>query len=210
MKFALMQQQKSPAIVKKVVKNKNKQQDSSFTRDLGLLILRLATGGLLSGHGSQKVFGWFNGPGLKGTAAWLESMGMQPGTPWAAAASASEFGGGLLTTLGLFYPLGPLATMGAMSMATGKVHWGKPIWVTQGGAELPITNMAAALSLALTGPGRFSLDHLFGIRLPRALVIAVALSEAVMVAIGILSRPKPQPAPAENASPKESVVAGTL
>lgn len=209
MKFALMQQQKSPAILKKVAIN-NKSQDSSLTRDLGLLVLRLATGGLLSGHGSQKIFGWFNGPGLKGTAAWLESMGMQPGAPWAAAASASEFGGGLLTTLGLLYPLGPIATMGAMSIATGKVHWGKPIWVTQGGAELPVTNIAAALTLALTGPGRFSLDRLFGIRLPRALVITVAAIEAVMVAIGIMSRPKPQPSPAETVSEQESAVAGTL
>lgn len=209
MKFALMQQQKSPAILKKVA-IKSRRQDSSLTRDLGLLVLRLATGGLLSGHGSQKIFGWFNGPGLKGTAAWLESMGMQPGAPWAAAASASEFGGGLLTTLGLLYPLGPIATMGAMSMATGKVHWGKPIWVTQGGAELPVTNIAAALTLALAGPGRFSLDRLFGIRLPRALVITVAAIEAVMVAIGIMSRPKPQPSPAETVSEQESAVAGTL
>ena len=205
MKFALMQKQKSPAILKKVTIN-NKRQDSSLTQDLGLLVLRLATGGLLSGHGSQKVFGWFNGPGLKGTAAWLESMGMQPGAPWAAAASASEFGGGVLTTLGLLYPLGPIATIGAMSMATGKVHWGKPIWVTQGGAELPVTNMAAALTLALAGPGRFSLDRLFGIRLPRALVIAVVAVEAVMVAIGIMRRPKPQPTPAETVSEQESTV----
>lgn len=209
MKFALLEKQKSPAILKKVAINK-KRQESSLNRDLGLLVLRLATGGLLSGHGSQKVFGWFKGPGLKGTAAWLESMGMQPGTPWAAAASAAEFGGGILTTLGFLYPIGPLATMGAMSMATGKVHWGKPIWVTQGGAELPVTNMAAALTLALAGPGRFSLDRLLGIRLPRALVISVAIVEAVMVAIGIMSRPKPQPTSQEITSDEIDMVAGTL
>ncbi len=52
-------------------------------RDLGLLILRLTVGGLLSGHGSQKSFGWFGGFGLQGTAGWLESLGMKPGTPWA-------------------------------------------------------------------------------------------------------------------------------
>ncbi|HKV60052.1 MAG TPA: DoxX family protein [Ktedonobacteraceae bacterium] len=209
MKFALLEKQKSPAIFKKVAITK-KQQESSLTRDFGLLVLRLATGGLLSGHGSQKIFGWFNGPGLKGTAAWLESMGMQPGTPWAAAASASEFGGGMLTTLGFLSPLGPIATMGSMVMAAGKVHWGKPIWVTQGGAELPVTNMATALALTIMGPGRFSLDRLFGIRLPRALVISLAAAEAIMVTIGILSRPKPQPA-LDTAMPvEEDVVAGTL
>src|SRR5437764_15494626 len=113
--------------------------------DLGLLVLRLADGGLLAGHGSQKLFGWFEGPGLKGTAGWLESLGLTPGTPWATAASVSEFGGGVLTTLGFLHPLGPLGTMGAMIMATVKAHWGKPIWVSKGGAELHVINMATAL-----------------------------------------------------------------
>ncbi len=165
--------------------------------DLGLLILRLAAGGLVAGHGSQKLFGWFSGPGLKGVAGWLESMGLKPGTLWATAASASEFGGGVLTTLGFLHPLGPFGTMGTMIMATAKAHWGKPIWVTQGGAELPVTNMAIALALTLTGPGRFSLDHVLGIRLPRALVIAIALVEAATLAIGIASRPTPPTPPTE-------------
>ncbi|TMD43848.1 MAG: DoxX family protein, partial [Chloroflexi bacterium] len=38
-----------------------KQNESGVTRDLGLLVLRLAVGGLLAGHGSQKLFGWFEG-----------------------------------------------------------------------------------------------------------------------------------------------------
>jgi putative oxidoreductase len=46
------------------------------------------------------------------------------------------------------------------------VHWGKPIWNTAGGAELPLTNMAAAAALAIAGPGRYSIDRMLGIRLP--------------------------------------------
>ncbi len=54
-----------------------------------------------------------------------------------------------------------------MAMAWTKAHWGKPIWVTGGGAELPITNIAAAMTaLILNGPGRYSLDRAFGLRLP--------------------------------------------
>ncbi len=162
-------------------------------RDLGLLILRLTFGGLLSGHGSQKSFGWFGGFGLQGTAGWLESLGMKPGTPWAVSASASEFGGGVLTALGFLYPLGPMATMGAMSMAIAKAHWGKPIWVSEGGAELPVTNIATALALAFIGPGRFSLDHVLGIRVPRWMVALMAIAEAAMIAMGIMSRPTPPP-----------------
>jgi len=84
------------------------------------------------------------------------------------------------------YPLGPIGTIGAMSMATAKAHWGKPVWITQGGAELPITNIATALALTLLGPGRFSLDRLFGIRLPRWLVITAVTHEPANAS----SRPK--------------------
>jgi putative oxidoreductase len=53
-----------------------------------------------------------------------------------------------------------------MAMATTKAHWGKPIWVTEGGAELPVTNIAAATALIVGGPGKYSLDRAFGLRLP--------------------------------------------
>ena len=194
MKLVMLEEQSVPDKLKQTVVA-NEQQETSMMRDIGLLILRLVIGGLQAGHGSQKLFGWFSGPGLKGTAGFLESMGLKPGTPWATAAAASEFGGGTLTTLGFLHPLGPLGTIGAMVMATAKAHWGKPIWASQGGAELPVMNMAAALALMLTGPGRFSLDRVFGIRLPRALVIAIAVVEAVVLAYGILKRPETAPAP---------------
>ncbi len=184
------------------------RKGSGIGRDFGLLILRLIVGGLITGHGSQKFFGWFSGPGLKGTAGWLESMGMKPGTPWATGAATSEFGGGLLTSLGLLHPLGPMGTMAAMIMATATAHRGKPIWVTAGGAELPVTNMSAALALILTGPGRFSLDRLFGIRLPRTLVIGVAIIEAALIVVGINSRPaSPSTSPVENEA-RESLTSG--
>jgi putative oxidoreductase len=139
---------------------------SDTMKDVGLLILRLTMGGLLAGHGAQKLFGSFGGYGLEGTGGWLESMGLRPGQRWARMAGLSEFGGGVLTALGLLGPVGPIATMGAMGMAAGTVHKGKPIWVTEGGAELPVMNMAAASALALAGPGKLSLDKAMGIKTP--------------------------------------------
>jgi putative oxidoreductase len=73
----------------------------------------------------------------------------------------------VLTALGLFNPLGPLGVLGSMSMATRKAHWGKPIWVTEGGAELPVLNIAISTALMIREPDRYSLDHVLGIRLPR-------------------------------------------
>jgi putative oxidoreductase len=72
------------------------------------------------------------------------------------------------------HPIGPLATFGPMIVAWGRAHWGRPIWVTSGGAELPATNIAIATALVLTGPGAISLDRLFGIRIPTALSVLVA------------------------------------
>ncbi|MHB1414881.1 MAG: DoxX family protein [Chloroflexota bacterium] len=159
-------------------------------RDLGLLIIRLAVGSLLAGHGSQKLFGALGGPGLEGTSGWLESMGLKPGHQWAALAGAGELAGGLLTALGLFHPLGPIAVFGPMGVATGKVHWGKPIWVSAGGAELPVTNMAVAAGLIVGGPGRLSLDHLFRVRVPFGLTVLTAVGVAAGVAMAVRGQPE--------------------
>src|SRR6266700_1412781 len=160
---------------------------ASTLRNVSLLLLRLSVGGLLAGHGAQKLFGWFGGYGLKGTAGWLESLGMKPGKFWALGAAASEFGGGTLTALGLFHPLGPISMLSAMIMATAK-----------GGAELPVTNTAVALALLLNGPGPYSLDRVFGIRVPRTVVGLVFVAEAALTILGIATRPAPPPQTADH------------
>lgn len=163
--------------------------------NLAVLVLRLTLGLFMAGHGSQKLFGWFGGPGLQNTGGWMESIGLRPGRPWAALAGLSEFGGGVLMILGLFNPLGSLGAIGSMAMATAKVHADKPIWVTEGGAELPVTNMAAATAIMLNGPGKYSLDRALGTRVPRGLVASIGLViVALTVAIGTRSEPPMQEA----------------
>ena len=60
--------------------------------NLASLILRLALGALMAGHGAQKLFGSFNGPGIEGTSGFMEMLGLKPGRPWAYLASVSELG----------------------------------------------------------------------------------------------------------------------
>ena len=144
----------------------NARSRGSRVNETAPLIVRLAQGSLMAGHGAQKLFGSFGGPGLEGTSGFMEMLGMRPGRPWAYLAGLSEFGGGLLTALGLLKPLGPLGVIASMSMATRKAHWGKPVWGTEGGAELPLFNIAVSTALLIREPDRYSLDRLWGIRLP--------------------------------------------
>jgi putative oxidoreductase len=157
-------------------------------RSVGVLIVRLVVGGLLAGHGAQKLFGWFGGSGLQGTAGWMESLRLRPGTTWARIAGGSEFFGGLLTALGFLNPLGPITAMGAMSMAWAKVHLGNPVWGTKGGAELPLTNIAVLSALTLAGPGKLSVDSLLGIRVPRIVGLAALLG--MLGAVYVTARPE--------------------
>lgn len=155
--------------------------------NLAALILRVALGGFMAGHGAQKLFGSFNGPGLQGTSGLMEMLGLRPGRPWALLAGVSELGGGLLTVLGFLSPVGPVGIIASMGMATTKAHWGKPIWVTEGGAEFPVSNIAAATALMVGGPGRWSLDRAFGVRLPAwiaPLGLVVVLITLVYAGIG--------------------------
>ena len=173
-------------------------------RNLAALVLRAAIGGLMAGHGAQKLFGSFNGPGLEGTAGFMEMLGLKPGKPWAYLAGISEFGGGVLTALGLLNPVGPLGVIGSMAMATRTAHKDKPIWVTAGGAELPVLNIAAATALILRGPDRYSLDRLLGIRLP-AWIAPLGLA---IIVLTILYGPSseeepPSEAPAESEAREE-------
>lgn len=172
--------------------------------DFGILALRLGVGGLLAGHGVQKISNAFGGHGLEATAGWFESMGLKPGRTWAIMAAASELGGGLLTALGLAWPVGPLSVHGAMATATRKVHWGRPIWVTAGGAELPVLYGVTALGLQLIGPGRYSLDRVLNVRIP----ISLRLLTAAGVVAGIIVADMQTPAESADQATTEAADSG--
>lgn len=158
-------------------------------KDFGLLVLRLTLGGLFVGHGTQKLFGWFGGPGMQGTKGMMSSLGVNPPDVWGPTVAAGETSGGLLTALGFLFPMGPLNIMAAMWVAMRKVHWRNGIWNSGGGVEFPMVNIASAFALAAIGPGRFSLDRRFGTRLPTPLTVLAALTTAGIVAVS-LQRPE--------------------
>lgn len=127
---------------------------------LGLLIIRLVLGLSFVGHGAQKLFGWFGGPGLKNTAGFFESIGIKPGFLMASLAGLSELIGGALFTVGLLTPLAGIIIAGTMVVAIATVHGKNGYWATQNGYEYNILIMAVAIGVAVTGSGVYGLDHL--------------------------------------------------
>ncbi len=163
--------------------------------DTALLILRLVIGLYLAAHGAQKLFGWFKGPGLKGTEGFLGAMlGFRPARFWAPALALAEFGGGLFMAAGLLGPLGPIAVMASQLTATAVVHWAKGPWNSEGGYEQTLTNLLVALAVAIAGVGRYSIDSLVGISVPVSVSVAVAVVAllGVLVAVGTRSVKGPQ------------------
>ena len=64
---------------------------------IAFLIVRLILGLGMTAHGTQKLFGWFGGPGIAGTSGAFEGLGFRPGTAFALTAGLGETIGGLLT-----------------------------------------------------------------------------------------------------------------
>ncbi len=162
---------------------------------LGLLILRVVVGLTLAAHGSQKLFGWFGGSGIKGWAGVVDRMRIRPAPAWAWIAALSEFGGGLLLALGFLSPLGSFAIIGAMLVAIATVHWPKGFFVTKGGYEFNLVLIAACAAVAITGPGAYSLDALVRLSTPEPVTLIV-LTIATLAGVGatLASRRPPEPA----------------
>jgi len=157
---------------------------------LARLAARTVIGGIFIGHGTQKLMGWFGGPGLEGTDAMMEALQMYPPRRNAIAAGVSETAGGALLAAGLATPLAASSLIGVMTTAIRKVHAPNGIWNSNGGFEFNATIIAALAVLAETGPGDLSLDNALGIEKKGTLVAfgAAALGVAASFATVELGR----------------------
>ena len=120
--------------------------------------MRGVIGALFIGHGTQKLFGWFDGPGIEGVSGMMENLELRPPRRHAIAAGISETAGGALLALGALTPLATTALTATMVTAIRKVHAEKGPWVTGGGYEYNLVLIAALTALAEHGPGRPSVD----------------------------------------------------
>ena len=154
----------------------------------GLLVLRLVVGLAMAAHGSQKLFGWFGGHGLAGTGGYFEKLGFRPGRTFAFAAGATELVSGILIALGFLGPIGSALMLSVMIVAAVTVHWKNGFFAAAGGIELTVLFSVAAVALAFTGFGAFSLDAVTGFDAYFTATDAIAvLLLGVVGAIGNLS-----------------------
>ena len=144
------------------------------------LLAHLFIGGMFIGHGTQKWFGWFGGPGIEKTSGMMESLGLAPARTNAHAASASETLGGIGIALGAFTPAAAAALIGTMTTAIRTVHWKNGFWSTGGGYEYNLTIIAALLLIVDGGPGALSVDSALGIEETGTGVALAALAAGVI------------------------------
>ena len=122
--------------------------------------LRLALGVIFIGHGAQKVFGSFNGPGWARWTALSQAVPftfMRPTPLWLGVAAVCELVGGILVLLGLLTRLGAFLLVCTMLTAI-KLLW--PAFFAPIGIELPVALLAAALALLIGGGGQASIDRM--------------------------------------------------
>lgn len=124
----------------------------------GITVLRLIVGIIFMAHGSQKLFGWFGGGGLAGTAQFMESLGLTPGTLMAALSGGAEFFGGLALVIGLLARPAAVALIGLLLVAIFSVHIHNGLFMQNNGYEFALALLGGAVAVLFEGAGRASVD----------------------------------------------------
>jgi len=128
----------------------------------GILLIRVVAGGTLFAHGTQKLFGWWGGGGLRGTGGFFGSLGFRAPLVMAVLAGLGE-ASGLVFAFGFLTPFVALGMATVMLVAVWSVHRTKGFFSSNGGFEFPLLIGTVAVGIAATGPGRFSIDRALGI-----------------------------------------------
>jgi len=140
---------------------------TTTTTGLDTLPLRMGAGVIFAAHGAQKLFGWFGGYGLEGTAGWMTSIGLEPGLLMGTMAGSAEFFGGLLLILGLL--VRPVSLMLAITMivAIVTVHLQNGLFMANNGYEFSLALLAVSVGLMFRGAGSLSADRLLQTQLAK-------------------------------------------
>jgi putative oxidoreductase len=131
------------------------------------LAVRVAIGTIFAAHGAQKLFAWFGGYGLEGTAGWMESIGLAPGLLMAILAGSAEFFGGLLLIIGFLVRPAAFALGFTMIVAIVTVHFENGLFMSANGYEFALALLAVTVGLVVRGAGSLSVDRFLAQKLSR-------------------------------------------
>jgi putative oxidoreductase len=146
---------------------------SSGQTDLGLTILRVIAGIIFAAHGGQKLFVY----GFEGVTGAFTQMGAPlPGITGPLVALL-EFFGGIALVVGLLTRLAGLGLSGVMIGALVLVHLPAGFFLPNG-YEFVLILLGAALTLAVTGAGKYSVDALLATRTESAVASEQPLRRA--------------------------------
>lgn len=141
---------------------------AALPADCALIAARVVLAWIFIYHGSRRLFGWFDGPGIHASGQFFaQTAGLRPGTFFAVVGGLIEFGGGIAIAVGLVARLAGAGIFVDMMMAIVTVTWANGINATTGksGYELNLALGTLALVIAFFGAGRFSIDALIARRL---------------------------------------------
>lgn len=133
---------------------------TSTDTGLDTLAIRVSAGTIFAAHGGQKLFGWFGGYGLQGTAGWMETIGLEPGLLMASMAGGAEFFGGLMLITGLLVRPAAFVLAITMLIAIVTVHLQHGLFLSNNGYEFGLALLAISVALVFRGAGSLSADRL--------------------------------------------------
>lgn len=157
--------------------------------DVGLLLIRLALGGVLAIQGASKL----RREARAGTQAFLDANGFVPAGPLAWVTGITELGAGVLLAAGFLTPLAAAGIVGVLvnALVVARANgWS----AAANGMEYPTSLLVSAAGMAFVGGGAISVDALLGWDDPTtltavgALALAVAAATPVLVARGVRLR----------------------
>ncbi|GAC1587945.1 MAG: DoxX family protein [Acidimicrobiales bacterium] len=152
--------------------------------DAGLLILRVALGGMIAAHGYNHFFG---GGRLPGAGRWFDSLGIRPGLLHAWTTAIVEVGAGLMFLAGFLTPLAAAGIIGIMSVAGIVVHRRNGFFITKEGYEYVLVISLACAAVGVMGAGRWSVDHAIGFDVDGLGGLTLSAGLGLSAALGLLA-----------------------
>jgi putative oxidoreductase len=119
--------------------------------DIALLVPRVSAGLIFAAHGSQKLLGAFDGPGLSNVVDMMGPIGYP--------VTIGEFFGGLGLVVGFLCRFSAASLIVIMIGAIATVHGEKGFFLQNGGFEYNLALIGLLVPVLIAGPGKIAIGR---------------------------------------------------